>query len=119
MQGVAHQRQTFGKRWPHLRVFSMRLTAQGCPALFLLARAVQVSITIFVSGSIARQFKKGCSHRWFFQGRARAKTAEGAGSARRESRPQPVMATTAQKTAITLRGSVEIVTEFFGYSVNR
>ena len=26
---------------------------------------------------------------------------------------------TAQKTAITLRGSVEIVTEFFGYSVNR
>eukprot|EP00304_Pavlova_gyrans_P011105 CAMPEP_0206046224 /NCGR_PEP_ID=MMETSP1466-20131121/18070_1 /ASSEMBLY_ACC=CAM_ASM_001126 /TAXON_ID=44452 /ORGANISM="Pavlova gyrans, Strain CCMP608" /LENGTH=236 /DNA_ID=CAMNT_0053421197 /DNA_START=1 /DNA_END=712 /DNA_ORIENTATION=+ len=28
------------------------------------------------------------------------------------------MASTAQKTAITLRGSVEIVTEFFGYSVN-
>mmetsp|Transcript_19960 Transcript_19960/g.51474 ORF Transcript_19960/g.51474 Transcript_19960/m.51474 type:complete len:202 (+) Transcript_19960:138-743(+) len=28
------------------------------------------------------------------------------------------MAATSQKTSITLRGSVEIVTEFFGYSVN-
>jgi hypothetical protein len=29
------------------------------------------------------------------------------------------MTATATKTEITLKGSVEIVTEFFGYSINR